>query len=517
MSSDHNRELTEYVRKPVSYVIPAELDEGDAPLDRTPFTLREALTFLFKDWKRILLAFLVPVIVAIAVALAIPPKYEASSTLLVRFGSEYAPRSDTGEAIVSAPGFSQGDIVKSEVEILLSSAVLESAIDATGLDRLYPALAKQADQKRAKALAIAQLGQDLGVVPVKDSNIIAVSLKNRDAAVARDTVNNVVAAYLVKRTAIFADPRSGILEEQFADTKARLEDVTNQINQLKQENNITDITQERSLLLQQRASLSTALQQVVAQLPELQNRLASLKKSDASTKSEVELYAETGRPQATDVANQELTKLQIAEADLSKQFGPNHPKVKQIREQIRDVQKIVGQQQQTVSNAVRVGRNPAKDLLDAQTITANAELAAANASQDVLRKQIADVDEKLAKVTKVAEQMDQLTLQQSVIEATYRSFAQKVDEARALDQLDKQHAANVRVVEEARLPVKPTGYRTAIALVGGMVGVFLAAIVALISIVMRDTFVTPQQIERSLGIPVLAAVPVLALPKESHS
>ncbi|MDY0884254.1 GumC family protein [Dongia soli] len=516
MSSDQNRSLTEYVRAPARYVIPAELDTREPAFEQQPFALRDMLIFLFKDWKRISIAFLIPVIAAIGIAFAISPKFEAKSVLLVRIGSEYSLRSDTGEAILSGVDLNKDEILKSEVEILLSSAVLENAIDATGIYRLFPDLAKQADQKKAKALAITELGAALDVVPVKASNIITLSIKHPDASVARDIVNNVIAAYLAKRTTIFADPRAGILGQQFVDAKAKLEDVTNEIDRLKRENNISDIAQERSLLLQQRSALDSALKQVVTQLPELQNRLDSLRKSGASTKPQVELYAETSRPQATDMANQELTRLQIAESDLTKQYGPNHPKVKQIREQLRDVERIVGQQRQSVSSAVRIGRNPAKDLLDAQTITASAELAAATASEDVLQHQIDEVDQKLTKLSTVAYQLDQLTLRQSVLEATYRSFAQKTDEARALDQLDQKHAENVRVVEEARLPVKPTGYRVAIALVGGMVGVFFAAVVALLSIMLRDTFVTPQQIEKAFGLPVLAALPDMRVPRVGH-
>lgn len=67
----------------------------------------------------------------------------------------------------------------------------------------------------------------------------------------------------------------------------------------------------------------------------------------------------------------------------------------------------------------------------------------------------------------------------------------------------------VNVVEEGNLPINPVSPSTSKnTLLGGIAGVFIAAILVIVAHLMNDTIRTEEDVERYLGLSVLAAIPI---------
>lgn len=67
----------------------------------------------------------------------------------------------------------------------------------------------------------------------------------------------------------------------------------------------------------------------------------------------------------------------------------------------------------------------------------------------------------------------------------------------------------VNVVEEGNLPINPVSPSTSKnTLLGGIAGVFIAAILVIAAHLMNDTIRTEEDVERYLGLSVLAAIPI---------
>ena len=72
------------------------------------------------------------------------------------------------------------------------------------------------------------------------------------------------------------------------------------------------------------------------------------------------------------------------------------------------------------------------------------------------------------------------------------------------------HVPEVEWVEEASLPMEPTGPSVVKnTFIGAIIGIFMAVAVIVIKFIMDDTIKSPEDIERYLGMSTLASIPVM--------
>jgi capsular polysaccharide biosynthesis protein len=70
-------------------------------------------------------------------------------------------------------------------------------------------------------------------------------------------------------------------------------------------------------------------------------------------------------------------------------------------------------------------------------------------------------------------------------------------------------AANVRVIQPAEIPVNADNLRMVVLAAGMMLCLFVGLAAAMLSEVFRRGYISSEKLERELGMPVLANVPVL--------
>ena len=108
---------------------------------RSPLTIREVLTPAFYYRREALLAFLIPVLLAIVAVFLAQPVYVAQSRLLILLGDDYVFRTDVSGA--AGLSFDRAQIVHAEMEILTAKDLRTRAIQDVGLAKVYPALAAE--------------------------------------------------------------------------------------------------------------------------------------------------------------------------------------------------------------------------------------------------------------------------------------------------------------------------------------------------------------------------------------
>lgn len=97
-------------------------------------------------------------------------------------------------------------------------------------------------------------------------------------------------------------------------------------------------------------------------------------------------------------------------------------------------------------------------------------------------------------------------------DAAYRDIAKRFEEARLLDQVAAHDAANVRILQPARLDPAPHDLRPMVLGLGTIAGLLAALIVGLLSDLLRRGYLTPEELEASTGLPVLASLPLRRQP-----
>jgi capsular polysaccharide biosynthesis protein len=134
--------------------------------------------------------------------------------------------------------------------------------------------------------------------------------------------------------------------------------------------------------------------------------------------------------------------------------------------------------------------------------------AGAEGRHEMLAGQVQQYEAQLSRLEGITAQYDDLNRKVKESADNYQLYKKKEEEARITDELDQNKITNVSVAEapiQPQLPVKPNRPMNLI------LGVFLGALLSIGSVVvaefMRDTVLTPRELEVLTGKPVLASLP----------
>lgn len=169
-------------------------------------------------------------------------------------------------------------------------------------------------------------------------------------------------------------------------------------------------------------------------------------------------------------------------------------------------------QQGNVQAAMRTGSGEILRGVEAEILRLRAERVSTQTSLNVLTRQMSDADARIAGMEERRRGLDDLEREAALASETYAIHARKLEEARMTEGLDGGQFSNVRVIQPATPPARPTGMRKIIVAIGIVIALISALLVAFLSEWLRATFLFPAQISRRLGVPVLASIPLRTYP-----
>jgi uncharacterized protein involved in exopolysaccharide biosynthesis len=126
----------------------------------------------------------------------------------------------------------------------------------------------------------------------------------------------------------------------------------------------------------------------------------------------------------------------------------------------------------------------------------------------------AGLESKLANFTRQLDQLDKeerefnaLEAEAQIAEDSYRLYSHKLDEAKAYENIQHSRADSVRVIQPPTAPSRPQHLRLLIILGGFFLALLSVLTTAAATEFLRNGFLTPEQIERHLELPVLSVMP----------
>ena len=237
-------------------------------------SLRDILIYIFKYRTGLLLAFFIPIILAIIISLVLVQRYHATSVLIVRLGSEYVYQPEVNNATngnSTAIPFSPTQIFKSEVAMLDSDELHTQVINKIGIDRLFPddylivTWAKKIVQTvkhlfisppskeeaaRVKlANAIEKFEKRLDIELEKDSAVINLTFQNKDWHIAQETLDTLIKFYLEKRQKTYLGPRSELAKNEMLANQEKFALAERNLTDFKNKYRIYSLEDERQGLL----------------------------------------------------------------------------------------------------------------------------------------------------------------------------------------------------------------------------------------------------------------------------
>ncbi|SNT06492.1 Uncharacterized protein involved in exopolysaccharide biosynthesis [Granulicella rosea] len=446
-----------------------------------------------------------------------PRAYQSEMNILVRNARpDYllSPERNTNN---TAPPEVTEEKINSEIEVLKSKDVADAVVDPNWPSK--PLAERTPSEIKAHEKAVLSYGKHLAVEALRKSNVIHVSFTASSPAVATETVNRLLGAFLAKQREIERSTgASRFFDTEAQRYKSELDEAQRQLAGYQQANQMVSLTDKENTLQQQITGLEEAVRSTQVQIDEATNRLAN---GNGQLKSMPSRMSTTERSIPNTYSVEQLTtllaNLQNQRTALLVKFLPTDRLVEELNKQIADTKAAL----QTATDAKGAENttdvNPVYQQVKSSVTATSTELRALRGR---LVDQTAQLDRLKATLVNIeGSTVDYTTLQAKVTElqGNYQLYSQKRNEAEIADAMDQQNLVNVAVAERPTYQAK--AYRPEPLLnlaLGTFTAIFLAACVAFFAEMGRDTVAAPYELEMLTRIPVLATVPFVAAESYGH-
>ena len=388
-------------------------------------------------------------------------------------------------------------------ELNLDQAALDKLSEPGWLGRMLALLRPQskAEANKKKVGAAAEAAEELrsaaGVVsgglsvePVRNSRLVRINFDSSSPEVSARVANAVaegfIAAGMERRFGASSYAKT-YLEDQLKLTKAKLEQSERQLVAFAQKENIVNTGENgQSLATQNLTQLNAALANAQDQRIRAEARWRQ---------------ASSGAMPADMIGNSNIRVLRQQQAQLQgtyqqklQTFKPDYPEMQQLKGQIDELQRQIGQETGSVRASVK------------------AEYDAAASQEQMLKGQIASLRDQALDVDGRSIQYNILKREVDTNRQLYDGLLQRYKEVGVAGDV---RSNNISIIDRAEVPMwrfKPNlTLNLAIGLLlGGMLGVLAAFLLEFLD----DTIKTPDDVEQKLKLAVLGIIPKLG-PKEN--
>jgi polysaccharide biosynthesis transport protein len=420
-----------------------------------------------------------------------PAVYEATSVLRIDPGrADSLAMTDRPATMSGEPG----ETLHTDIVILKSDDVAIRTLNTltddefakfTGLHRGASPIPQNVQSvSNQQQRWISKLQQAITAKQIDGTQLITVTVRDKDPRIAAALDNDVIKAYTVQtfedRVRSVAQLRTW-LSAQMDELKTHVE-----ASQAK----LTDFERANAVV-----GTGGASNTIADRLHFLSERLSTAQ-SDRIVK-EAQMQAASGGSTselANLFPNPKLNTLQATQgtlyaqyAQLSSKFGANYPPLLDLAKQMRRID-------EEISGEVR----SARDRL-------SMDYAGAKRAQDMLQ---AEYDKQMALAYQFNRNQAEYAALQGDVAASkelYDALRHKLQQATVDTEVG---GLNTVLVQSARTPMDPAGPRKILILLGSLIiGLFAGVVSALVLEEASDRVRGPQQVERELGLPVLANIP----------
>ncbi len=504
-----------------------------APMMASGYGLRDLLNTVFREKLLIFSVFLLTFSLGAVMALKLKPIYTAEARMLVLPSREYTLNPAVGE-FSSAFGLGEERMVRSETEILKNSTLVDDVITELGIARLYPAMDKTSvfgswiTSVKTKALswwpaapaapdaaltakrkrldtAAARFNSKLDISVVKDSSVIVVTFSHPQADVAVAALSSLIQRYLDLRTRVLLLPRSKMFIEQRDGFARRLAQAEADIQAFNLKHSVSEFADQRALLVRQHAEINSNRLDAETRLRETEGRLVALREQRATLPKQTPLYSDILAQDATANTRAILASLEARRNELLTKFTPTSQFITDINEQIGKLRASVGKAAPMKLDNRRSGTNPVYEEINTDWLRQESAAAALRARRASLEEQFVALSADLVTFDRLEKEFNTLSLNRELMEKNLRIYAQKVEESLLQEEFDRQKTANVRIIEQPATG-RPRSIKSAVLLFSFIGAAMVAILLAFFKDFSRQVFVSPEDAERTLGMPVLVAI-----------
>jgi len=444
-------------------------------------------------------------IIGLAATLLMTPIYTANATIqidresqqVLGNGSESAPRDNLVQGV---------EFFETQYGLLRSRSLAERVSDSLGLANTddfitrmggeVPSVegtsaAERTAQRRRRVLGL--LRSNLNVTPVRGSRLVTISFDSPDPALAAQIANafaeNFIQSSLERRFESSSYVRE-FLEQQIAQTKAKLEETERTLVEYASGQQIINITEPgseggggQSLAANNLVSINSALATARAA------RVAAEEKWRQASTSPLMSIPEVLQNASIQRLSEQRSQLDAEYQQKLSVYQPDYPEMVQLRSQIDELEGQIDSLATSIRNSIR-----------AQYEIAANEESSLQAQVTGLTGDVLDLRDRSIQYNILQRELD-------TSRTLYDGLLQRYKEVGVTGGVTSN---NISVIDLATTPARPSKPdMTVNLLLALLLGVGLGVAAALMIEALDETVATPDDVERKLSLPVLGVVPLL--------
>ena len=484
-------------------------------------SVRDVASVIFRHKLLLCLTFLAVAVGTGAITFLMPNEYESRMKILVKNTRSDVPI--TPEQTVGTTGnFFDNDVsenqINSEIELLTGEDLLKQVVTECGLyggsgSSISSKLGlKEAPRSQAAQVeeAAKRLAKDLVITPVKKANIIEVKYASQSPEKAAAVLRKLGDLYLEKHVKLHRPPGTyEFFKTQADQSEAALQEAEKRLSSFQQSMNVVSLNQQKDQTVQKLTEAKSKLLETETFLREVSDRIAKVQQQLATLAPRVVTQSRALPNQySVERMNTLIVELQNRRTQLLTKFRADDRLVKEVDQQLRNTRAALDKASKETATEQSTDLNPLRQSLEAELSRGKVDQAGAAGRHEMLVSQVKDYETQLSRLEGITAEYEDLARQKKESGDNYQLYSKKEEEARIIDKLDQSKITNVSVAEapvQSQLPVKPN--RPLNLILGVFLGVLLSIGSVVIAEFLRDTVLTPRELELLTGQRVLASLP----------
>ncbi len=463
---------------------------------RASFNIQPFFDFLALVWEHkvwVIAPVVIGLVAAIVAAAAIPPRYEASTLILVE-----APKIPA-------------DYIRTTVTTSIRERIqtIEQQItNRENLERIVKEMDLHAEARGEVPVEdlVRQVRRDLTLL-VQGDRVFRIFFRGEDPQKVAAVANRIAELFIEENLILRARQASrttSFLEAELETKRESLERHEAALAQfgLKNQGQLPD----------QRETNLAALAQLEKRLQINQQEIDS--KELESRFLETKLESRPTSPPAASSAEVKLAALRQQLRELESQYTDVHPDVVRLKREIAAVEEELAQSPTSIEEAEI--QDP---LRTAELESIERELGRLRVERDRLLAEQARYQRRLEAIPRVEQELLGLNRDYDNLRAAYQNLLTKLIEARLAENLERQRQSEqFTILERAIAPGRPASPDLFLLLVGGLIGGALFGVtLAFLRDATIQTFESTAAVTEAMpGVRVLASIPWISLPATSE-
>lgn len=310
---------------------------------------------VFARWKRISLVTLGLLVAAYVVMMFMPSLYESSASILVETRENSYTRATND--VLPQGSFADATAVASQIELVKSRGTLMQVIDSENLRALpefngsstgplsliFRLFGRASDAKDIDEIVLANVTDATTVVQERESRIITVLFRSKDAGVAARVANAIANAHVQRRAGLYLSDTADAsqwLEVEIDKLRRKVNDAENKVANYKVDNDLYVGANDNTLLDQQLSDLSTQISAASERANSARSRAALIRGLIKSGQS-IDGVSDVRQSPVVQQLSEEKARLQGERALRSATLLPNHPTIQALDSQIEQANKQI--------------------------------------------------------------------------------------------------------------------------------------------------------------------------------